>query len=706
MKRKLLGAVSCAALTIGGFLGMASPAFAATSTVNLNFSGSGTAHDIISAMAVCDPCAPDIFFTGDPPFNNSWGAGGQAELTAQASWSDAAPVGLQYSQGNLRHGSTLDLSDTLNPSAGTVTVNYSVSGAVGLYGTDLGGSDESCYIVTISPTPCNDWHLTDKHVDIGPLTDSDSFGCTMPLPGDSPRTCTNTKTINLYHYDFLGLGLFTLNFNLIIDESVTVTGSGVTSLRLAAISGGQAIPDNTLNFSGSEPQTLSDPIAIGCHQPVGSDLLYSLTSNGYSASPATYDGDIKLALDTTFGNITTPPLIASSGVDLGPIAMTAPDQQVDLGPVLANVTPPTVSSGGPYSGFIGTPISLDASGTTSPCGLSDLTFQWHFSDGGSAFGVNPSHTFESPGLFSGEVTATDSDGNSAAADFSVNVADLAPVAHAGPNMSSEWGLPVTLNGSAGDPGTDQIPLLTYNWQFGDGSPSASGGTSATHIYSAPGVYTATFTACDPEGMCNSDTADVTVTTRGSTLSYTGGFSSDVTDSSTFSASLIDDQGKAEVGRTVKFFADGSATPFASATTDGSGNVSVAYPFPLGSVGAHSIVGSFAGDGFYVPSSFSFGFNVAKDGTVTTYTGPASTQPSKSLTLSATVTDDSGRAVDGLTVKFTVGSQGCSGVTAGPGTATCTIAKVTLKPGNFIVVAQNLGNGNYLGSSNSKGFNVK
>lgn len=94
------------------------------------------------------------------------------------------------------------------------------------------------------------------------------------------------------------------------------------------------------------------------------------------------------------------------------------------------------------------------------------------------------------------LTATDPDGNVGTATFSVNVPNLPPVANAGPNMSTEWGVPVTLNGSAVEPGTNEQPFLTYSWDFGDGTPSASGGASVKHTYAAPGTYTATFKACD------------------------------------------------------------------------------------------------------------------------------------------------------------------------------------------------------------------
>lgn len=560
--------VAGAALVFAGLL--PGRAAAATQTASPTFTGSGTQTSILSALAVCDKCAPDLLFSGDPPFNVSWGFGVGVQIDAQASWNNPSTVAMNYTPTNLRHGQTLDLADTLTPGSGSVTVNYSVTGVAAVYGTDLGGSDESCAVVTVTPATCNDWHETTSNLTVGPITASDSIPCTMPLPGDSPRTCTATKSIQLFKEDFFGIA--SAEADLVLDESVDVTGNGVSALRIAVISGGPAIPNNPLTFAGSSPSTVSDPINISCSQPVGNDLIYSLDNiGGYTADPITYSGDLKFHLTADVlgigGGFDTPPFASTTGADLGPISMSAPDQQVDLGPVLANNVPPSANAGGPYSGVEGSPISFDGSGTSSVCGLSNLTLVWNFSDGGIAYGVNPQHTFEAPGTYSGLLTATDADGNVGMATFSVSVGNLAPVTNAGPDMSSEWGDPVTLQGSAFDPGTDEQPFLTYSWDFGDGSPSASGGGTATHTYALPGTYVATLTACDPENACTSDVANVVVSQRATTTTYTGPNNSNPSKTITLSATVVDDHGQAVAGRTVQFTLGAQSI---SATTNSSG----------------------------------------------------------------------------------------------------------------------------------------
>jgi hypothetical protein len=598
--RKCLARLALAvAVPVAALAFLPGAASAANQSVNLTFSGSHSQTDILSAIAVCDECAPDAFFNDPTNFIQTWGFGASGEIQAQASWDAPAPVNAQYTQSNLRHGQTLNLSDTLTPGSGNITINYSASGTLGLFGTPQTGS-LSCAAAAVSNASCNGWLPTSDTLTFGPITASDTIPCAIPLPGDSPRDCSKTKSVTLWNanlFDFVSVEV-----DLILDETVHVTGSGVTSVRVAVISGGQTIPNNSLTFDGTSPSTVADPIAIGCNQPVGNDLLYSLTSNAYTAEPATYTGDVKLRVAASAfgigGDYTTPPLISSSGADLGPLAMTAPDEQVDLGPVLANNVAPTVDAGGPYSGVEGTPVNFSAAGSSSVCGLDSLTFVWNFSDGGVAYGVSPQHTFHGPGVYSGLLTATDADGNVASKAFSVTIGNLAPVTHAGPDMATEWGVSITLNGNAVDPGSDEQPFLTYSWDFGDGSPSASGGSSVNHVYAAPGVYAAVFTACDPELACSSSTMHVTVVKRATTLTYTGPNSANSSKTITLSGTLVDDQGQPVVGRLVQFTLGAQSI---SAPTNSSGVAAATIKLNQ-KHGSYTVSAAYAGDPKYIASS--------------------------------------------------------------------------------------------------------
>lgn len=606
MSRSIRRGLLTVALVIAAFAAAPALASAAHQTMSPTFSGSGSNTDILSAIAVCDECAPDIFFTDPTGFINTWGFGVSGQIQAQASWTNPSTIDASYAAGDIRHGQTVNVTDTLTPGSGSVTVNYSLTGTVGLFGSPDTGS-LSCAAAAVSNASCNDWVPTTDTLSVGPITGSDTIPCQMPLPGDSPRDCTNTKTIPIWSanlFDFASVSV-----NLILDETVHVTGSGVATVRIAVISGGLPISNSSLNFGGSSPSSVADPIAISCQQPVGSDLMYSLTGLGSTEEPATYTGDVKLQLAASVfgigGSFTTGPLVSSSGADLGPISMTAPDQQVDLGPVLANNIAPTANAGGPYSGVEGTPVSFDGSASSSVCGLGNASLVWHFSDGGVAFGVNPQHTFHGPGTYSGQLVVTDGDGNVGTASFNVTIANLPPVANAGPDVGAEWGVPVALNGSALDPGTDEQPFLTYSWNFGDGTPSASGGASASHAYANPGSYTAMLTACDPEHACGTSTTQVVIAQRTTTTTYTGPNQSNPSKSVTLTAQVTDDLGQAVAGRTVVFTLGAQTI---SATTNGSGIASATIKLNQ-KHGSYTVAASFAGDVKYGGSNGSQTFTI-------------------------------------------------------------------------------------------------
>lgn len=657
---------------------------AASQTINLNFSGSGSTTSILSALAVCDECAPDAFFTDPTGFINTWGFGVGANITAQASWNNPAPVGLQYTAANLRHGATLDLTDTLTPGAGTIGVNYSVTGIIGLYGSHQSGS-LSCAILTVTPATCNGWLPTGDTLTLGPISGSDNIPCTMPLPGESPRDCTNTKTITLWNanlFDFVSVGV-----DLILDEKVTVTGSGVTTLRIAVINGGPAITNNPMTFSGTSPSTVPDPISISCSEPVGNDLMYSLTSNSYTAEPATYTGDVKLSVSASAfgigGTFTTPALVTSSGADLGPISLGAPDQQVDLGPVLKNSTPPVVNANGPYTGVEGSPVTFNSTGTSSVCGSPTLV--WNFSDGGVAYGASPQHTFVDNGVYSGLLTATDSDGNVATTTFSVTISNVNPTVDAGPDQQNDWGRTIFFHANGADAGAIDNGSLLYTWNFNDPfDPLGASGQDVTHVYSQPGTYVPVVTVHDKDGGTGTDSLTVTITKRDVTVSYLGGSAAQIGDTVPLSASIVDEYGQPVVGRLVTFTLDGS--PIGSALTNTFGIAQTSFIVAT-ATGAHTIVASFAGDALYKPgasSGTSTNFSVSKASAIFTYLGGLNGSPSKPLVLTSKLLDQNGKPVAGKLVTMAVGSQSCSAITNPSGIASCTITKLTQKPGKYLL----------------------
>ena len=106
---------------------------------------------------------------------------------------------------------------------------------------------------------------------------------------------------------------------------------------------------------------------------------------------------------------------------------------------------------------------------------------------------------------------TASDGNDMG--FFIESTNRAPVAAAGADQFALDGDKLTFDGGGSDdPDGDNI---TYQWNFGDGSPTASG-VIGKHSYSAAGTYTVTLTV-DDGPLTGEDTLTVTVWAKSSAV---------------------------------------------------------------------------------------------------------------------------------------------------------------------------------------------
>jgi len=94
--------------------------------------------------------------------------------------------------------------------------------------------------------------------------------------------------------------------------------------------------------------------------------------------------------------------------------------------------------------------------------------------------------------------------------------------------------------------------------------------------------------------------------------------------------------------------------------------------------------------------------ILKRATTTSYTGPVTSNSSKTLTLTASLVDELGSAVQGASILFTLGTQTVSANTDGSGVATATL-KLNQKHGPYTVEAKFVGNAKYLASSNIQPF---
>jgi len=164
-----------------------------------------------------------------------------------------------------------------------------------------------------------------------------------------------------------------------------------------------------------------------------------------------------------------------------------------------------------FSGYTNTPVSFSASASG---GCSPYTYSWSFSDGGSASGQNPTHSFSTSGSFTASVTVISSDGQTCGDTASVTIATNPPQANAGGPYEGIIGQDIDFYGSA----TGGVQPYTFTWDFGDGDSGA--GQTPTHAYSEAGTFIVTLTVVDNLGQSDSDIANAIITS-GDTGDYSG-----------------------------------------------------------------------------------------------------------------------------------------------------------------------------------------
>ena len=169
---------------------------------------------------------------------------------------------------------------------------------------------------------------------------------------------------------------------------------------------------------------------------------------------------------------------------------------------------PVANPGGPYNSE-GT-VVLDGTQSRDPDNNTPITYAWDLGDGTTATTATVTHTYPSDGSYVVTLTVRDAKGlSSTPASTSVNISNVPPSVNAGPDQSVVGGTALNLRATFSDPGTTDNPW-SYTIAWGDGVTDA-GSTNiqanpitASHLYPAPGRYTARVTVTDKDGAVGSD----------------------------------------------------------------------------------------------------------------------------------------------------------------------------------------------------------
>ncbi|MEK6849304.1 MAG: immunoglobulin-like domain-containing protein [Nanoarchaeota archaeon] len=256
----------------------------------------------------------------------------------------------------------------------------------------------------------------------------------------------------------------------------------------------------------------------------GSSVTFSSTSTD-NVGITRYDwnfGDGTILLD----DLASPaPHPYADGADSHTVTLTVydaagfiVDSTTDI--VVNNVAPVAVP-GGPYAGVEVVDVSFSAAALDVPADTH--TYEWTFSDGGSASGASVTHAFADDGLYTATLVATDDDGGvSLPVDATVTISNANPIASATVSPSSpDTDDDLTCSASATDVPADTVSGPTYQWND-DGVPMV-GETSSTlssTLTTKGHTYTCEATFTDEDGGSDMDPDSVTVVNSNVIVSVT------------------------------------------------------------------------------------------------------------------------------------------------------------------------------------------
>jgi hypothetical protein len=481
------------------------------------------------------------------------------------------------------------------------------------------------------------------------------------------------------------------------DQSVTFT----TTLSTAS---GAPAPTGIVRFSAGPD--LNNTTTIG--QATIANGTASITKGGWTGGTyvivAYYDGDSVYgtassgAIALTVSQVSVA-VATTTTVTLQPSTINEGQFVLITAHVVKKGTP-NPPPGGAIVSFVGGPVGSDPSTWVkigNP-GQSALDANGYASE---TVGGWPAGTYTIVAQYSGDIADGISSGSATLTVLKVQGASVTTsLAYTGAT-SGVWGDSATLSARLTDSNGTALSGKTVTLAVGGDSCTATtdaGGNAscAVTVATLPGTATATAAFDGDSTVPGSSTSQTFIVTARPTITTATNVTAPAGGSAALAATLTDKEtGAAIAGKTVALTV-GSDT--CSGVTDLTGKATCSVTASEG-VGGHGWSAAFVGAGGYAGSTGTATLTIQPVATATAYTGDAHDVAGTTATLSATVAPTPG----GGTVKFTLGSQSCSG-TVVAGTASCTV-KLNQASGNYTVTVAYSGDASFQPSSTAVPFTI-
>jgi parallel beta-helix repeat protein len=203
-------------------------------------------------------------------------------------------------------------------------------------------------------------------------------------------------------------------------------------------------------------------------------------------------------------------ILGSDGIWDSPYVIDAEnkDNYPFVNPWFLDLIPPVADAGPDQIAHEDTPVILNGEASSDNVGI--VSYVWTFTDviPQTLTGVNPTYTFQTPGIYTVTLNVTDAAGNWDTDTVTITVLDVtSPVADTGPDQTIDEDTLVTLEGWRS---TDNVGVTSWTWTFTDVTPQTLTGENVTYTFTTPGIYTVTLEVSDAAGNRATDTVTITV----------------------------------------------------------------------------------------------------------------------------------------------------------------------------------------------------
>ncbi|MEM7028859.1 MAG: PKD domain-containing protein [Chloroflexota bacterium] len=347
-----------------------------------------------------------------------------------------------------------------------------------------------------------------------------NFTTSSPDPlGEMTQFFDTSNGSNLaYAWDF-GDGHFTD----VVSPSHTYEAIGIYTVVLT-------VSNSVATHSRSGIVEITDAPTLGLTSnndsptPVGETTTFS--ASVASGSNVTYTWDFLDGTDPVTGTVVSHAFAIPGTYQVNVTAMNGAGSVTISDTVVVSDAPIvglTASNDGP------TPLGEETAFTADATSGTNIVYTWDFGDDSPGqTGQMVSHTYADLGVYVAQVTAENGVDTQSTTTL-ISVVDAPPQASFDTSSPDLLGQETTFNSTSG--GSN----LTYTWDFGDGSPILSNGSSqVSHTYQQLGFYTVILTASNSLGSdSTTQIVEITDTTLSPVASFTSSSPDELGQTTTF-----------------------------------------------------------------------------------------------------------------------------------------------------------------------------